>query len=49
MKLFGSISVFLLTTSLTGQVKHPPSVEQCQAHQRLWLSKVEVSYQPVGR
>jgi len=44
MKLFVSISLFLLTTSLTVQVKHPPTVAQCQANQRLWLSKVEASY-----
>jgi hypothetical protein len=44
MKLFVSISLFLLTTSLTGQLKHPPSVANCQAHQRLFLSKVEASY-----
>ena len=44
MKLFVSISLFLLTMSLTGQVQHPPTVAQCQAHQRLWLSKVEAGY-----
>lgn len=48
MKLFVSISLFLLATSLTGQVRHPPSVEQCQAHQRLWLSKVEASHDANG-
>ena len=44
MKFFVFISLFLLTTSLTGQVKHPPTVPQCQAHQWLWSSKVEASY-----
>lgn len=45
MKLFvSSISLFLLTSSLTGQLKHPPSVGNCQAHLRLFLSKVEASY-----
>jgi hypothetical protein len=44
MKRFVFISLFLITSSSTGQVKHPPSVEQCQAHQRLWLSKVEASH-----
>lgn len=43
MKLFISISL-LLTMSLTGQVQHPPTAAQCQAHQRLWLSKVEAGY-----
>ena len=43
MKLFVSISLFLLATSMTGQFKHPPSVANCQAHQRLFLSKVEAS------
>lgn len=45
MKLFvSSISLFLLTSSLTGQLKHPPSVGNCQAHLRLFSSKVEASY-----
>jgi hypothetical protein len=45
MKLFVSVSLFLLTTSLTVQFQHPPSVANCQAHQRLFLSKVEASYE----
>ena len=44
MKHFVFISLFLLITPLTGQVKHPPSVANCQAHQRLFLSKVQASY-----
>jgi hypothetical protein len=32
---------FLLTTSIAGQVEHAPTVAQCQADQRLWLSKLE--------
>ena len=44
MKLIVSITFFFLITSLTGQVKHPPGVANCQAHQRLFLSKVEASY-----
>jgi hypothetical protein len=31
----------VLTASLTGQVEHAPTVAQCQADQRLWLSKIE--------
>ncbi len=43
MKLFVSISLLLLAASLTSQVRNPPNIEQCQAHQRLWLSKVGAS------
>jgi hypothetical protein len=32
----------VITASLTGQVQHAPTVAQCQADQRLWLSKLEV-------
>jgi arylsulfatase A-like enzyme len=31
----------ILTASLVGQVEHAPTVAQCQADQRLWLSKIE--------
>jgi hypothetical protein len=43
MKHFVVLSLFFLTASLTGQVEHPPTVAHCQAHQRLWMSKVEAS------
>ena len=43
MKHFVVLSLFVLTASLTGLVEHPPTVAQCQAHQRLWMSKVEGS------
>jgi hypothetical protein len=40
----GRVLLFLImTTSLFGQVKHAPTVAQCQADQHLWLSKVETS------
>jgi hypothetical protein len=32
---------FLLTGSIAGQVEHAPTIAQCQADQRLWLSKIE--------
>lgn len=35
------ILAFVLAASLRGQVEHAPTVEQCQADQRLWLSKLE--------
>jgi hypothetical protein len=31
----------ILTASLAGQVEHAPTVAQCQADQRLWLSELE--------
>jgi hypothetical protein len=31
----------LVAPSLVGQVEHAPTVAQCQADQRLWLSKLE--------
>lgn len=31
----------VLTASLTGQVEHAPTVAQCQADERLWISYVE--------
>jgi hypothetical protein len=33
--------VLVITASLTGQVQHAPTVAQCQADQRLWLSQLE--------
>lgn len=42
MKFFSFI-LLLLVASLTGQVKHPPTIEKCQGDQRLWLSKVKAS------
>jgi hypothetical protein len=36
------ILTVVMATSLTvGQVEHAPTVAQCQADQRLWLSKLE--------
>ena len=44
MKLFvSSISLFLLTSSLTGQLKHPPNVGILSGPPAA-LSKVEASY-----
>jgi hypothetical protein len=41
MKLLLTVCCLILAASLTGQVEHAPTVAQCQADQRLWLSKVE--------
>ena len=40
MKRFVILAV-ILTASLRGQVEHAPTVAQCQADQKLWLSKIE--------
>jgi hypothetical protein len=40
MKYFILFS-FLLIDAATGQVKHAPTVAQCQADERLWVSDVE--------
>jgi hypothetical protein len=43
MTRFVTLAVLILATSLVGQeIKHAPTVAQCQADQRLWLSKLEV-------
>ena len=39
----GLLMLTLLTASVAGQIEHAPTVEQCQADQRLWLSEVEDS------
>lgn len=39
--LGGLILTVVMTASLGGQVEHAPTVAQCQADQRLWLSKIE--------
>jgi hypothetical protein len=41
MKCYLAFAVLILTASLAGQVEHAPTVAQCQADQRLWLSQVE--------
>jgi hypothetical protein len=42
MKHLLVLTCLLLTASLFGQdVEHAPTVAQCQADQRLWLSKLE--------
>jgi hypothetical protein len=33
--------VFVLTTSVIGQVEHAPTIAQCQADQRYWASVLE--------
>lgn len=38
-----TLAFIVLVGSLTGQVEHAPTVAQCQADQRLWLSQVEQS------
>jgi len=41
------LSWLVLTASLIGQeIKHAPTVAQCQADQRLWLSEVEEGDSP---
>jgi Tfp pilus assembly protein PilV len=35
------LTSLILTASLLGQVEHAPTVAQCQADQRLWLSQME--------
>jgi hypothetical protein len=42
MRRFVTLAVLILATSLSGQVEHAPTVAQCQADQRLWLSRLEV-------
>jgi hypothetical protein len=37
----GLLMLTLLTASVAGQIEHAPTVEQCQADQRLWFSKIE--------
>jgi hypothetical protein len=40
--LKGLLMLAVLTASVAGQVEHAPTVEQCQADQRLWLAEIEV-------
>lgn len=37
----GLLMLTLLTASVAGQIEHAPTVAQCQADQRVWLSKLE--------
>ena len=41
MRRFVILAFVVITTSLTGQVEHAPTVAQCQADQRLWLAQAE--------
>lgn len=41
MKRLLVVGCLVLTASLVGQVEHAPTVAQCQAEQRLWLSNLE--------
>ena len=41
MKRSAGLAAILLTISVTAQIEHAPTVEQCRADQRLWLSKLE--------
>jgi hypothetical protein len=41
--LFLAIALVILTNTAVSQVSHAPTVAQCQADQRLWLSKLETS------
>jgi hypothetical protein len=46
MKYTPLVLLLVLTTSLNSQnsqIEHAPTIEQCQADQRLWLSKLEQS------
>jgi hypothetical protein len=40
------ILALILTASLVGQVEHAPTVAQCQADQRLWISRIEEGDSP---
>jgi hypothetical protein len=37
----GLLMLTLLTASVAGQIEHAPTVAQCQADQRLWLSNLK--------
>jgi hypothetical protein len=41
MKRLVLASSLILMASLAGQVEHAPTVAQCQADQRLWMSRTE--------
>jgi len=42
MKLILGVVIVLTSSMLGGQdVQHAPTVAQCQADQRLWMSKIE--------
>jgi hypothetical protein len=41
MKYFVALTLFILTAFVTAQIEHAPTVAQCQADQRLWLSQLE--------
>ena len=43
MKRLLVLSWMILTASLVGQVKHAPTLAQCQADQRLWLADMDSS------
>jgi hypothetical protein len=41
MKRYLVLGCLVLAASVAGQVQHAPTVAQCQADQRLWMSKLE--------
>jgi len=41
MKRLFFVGCLVLAASLIGQVEHAPTVDQCQADQRLWFSRLE--------
>ena len=41
MKRYLVLGCLVLAASVAGQVEHAPTVEQCQADQRLWVSEIE--------
>jgi hypothetical protein len=38
------LAVFMAVSVAVGLVEHAPTVEQCQADQRLWLSQIEADH-----
>jgi|SRR4029077_8454721 hypothetical protein len=45
LKAIPTLAVVMVSLSV-GQVEHAPTVAQCQADQRLWLSKIEQGDSP---
>jgi hypothetical protein len=41
LKAIAAFVVVVMVSLAVGQVEHAPTVAQCQADQRLWLSKIE--------
>jgi len=41
MKCCVALALFLLSASVTAQIEHSPTVAQCQADQRFWMSQLQ--------